>query len=128
MDHNGQGAVGGSNDWISDTAQNVPYAIKDVVRGEDAGFVDLAAGDFRLKADSPLVDKGVSGEEYLKAIHIVTDNSRGGTEAAPSPIWLKALEEIEKPSPMYEPIKKAAGSAPRPSDGKVDLGAFELAK
>ena len=128
LDHNGQGAITGTNDWISDTAENVPYAIKNVIRGEDAGFADPAGADFRLKAGSPLIDKGATGEEYVKAIHIVTDNSRTGTDVSPSPMWLKAIEEIEKPTPAYEPVRKDYGFQTRPADGAVDIGAYEFVK
>jgi len=128
VDYNGQGAVGGTNDWISDTAQSVPYAIKNAIRGTDAGFVDSTGADFDLKATSELINAGVSGDEYLKAIRIVTDNARGGTKAAGSPIWLKAIDEIERTTPAYEPIRKGHGFKERPVSGAMDIGAYECAR
>ena len=77
---------------------------------------------------APLVNVGISGEEYLKAIHVVTDNARGGTDVGPSPTWLKALDEIEKPTPAYEPMRQGHGFQARKVDGPVDIGAYESVK
>ncbi len=128
LDHNGKGKVYGTNNWIAGQALNVPQGMVNFIRDEDIfpAMADREALDFRPAGGSQLIDGGVSEEEYLKAVKMVTQYSRGeGQEVKPSPAWLKALEDVEKPCPMYQPIKKAPGFAPRANDGKVDLGAFE---
>ena len=131
LDHGGKGKVYGTNNWIAGEARNIPNAMVNFIQNDDLypKFVDREELDFRPAEGSELIDGGVSEEQYLKAVRMVTQYSRGeGRDIKPSPIWLKALEDVEKPSPAYEPIRKAPGFSPRKSDGKVDLGAFEFAK
>jgi hypothetical protein len=83
--------------------------------------------DFHLTPRSPLINAGVSAEEYSAAIRVVTQYSRQGEGATPGPLWLKALEDIEKPYPAFEPIRKAHGYVPRKAAGAIDIGAYEFA-
>jgi hypothetical protein len=125
LEKNGSGAISGTGNWIADAAKGAPDSLLKTMRGTEAGFADAKALDFRPRASSPLVDAGISPEEYAKAIRIVTQHSRDGEKGKASPMWLKALEEIEKPSPAYEPIKKQPEFHPRRVSGTADVGAFE---
>jgi len=131
LDHNGQGKVYGTNNWIAGEALNVPYAMDKTIRNDDIypkGF-NAQKLEFRAEEGSEVVDAGVPSDEYLKAVKMVTQYSRGeGQVIKPSPAWLAALEEIEKPAPAYEPVTQGAGFQPRPYDGHIDLGAYEYVK
>ena len=92
-------------------------ACRDAARGR-AGFVDAAGFDYRLKAASPLIDAGVSKEEYVRLVKLVTDNAREGEGGKASQEWLEALEDIEQPTPAFSPERKAPGVAPRAVEGR----------
>ncbi len=124
---NGKGKVTGKCNWVASAAGAVPDALANTLRGDDPGFVDAKTFDFRLRPDSPLIGQGVSQEEYLKTIRLVTANARSGGEAQPSPAWLKALEEIEMPSPAFAPIRKGHGYAPQSAAKPLGLGAYQFA-
>ncbi|MHC4400847.1 MAG: right-handed parallel beta-helix repeat-containing protein [Planctomycetota bacterium] len=124
---NGHGTVTGRCNWIASAAGPVPSSLERTLRGNAPGFVDAETFDFRPRAGSPLIGAGVSPEEYSKAIRIVTDNARSGSEVQPSPIWLEALAQIERPSPAFVPVRKGHGYEPRPAVIRVDLGAFPFA-
>lgn len=124
---NGQGTVSGKCNWITNAAGNVPSSLEKTIRGSDPGFIDAENFDFRPGATSPLIGAGVSQEEYSKAIRMVTDNARSGIEVQPSPVWLEALEQIEKPSPAFVPVRKGHGYEPRPTESHIDLGAYQSA-
>lgn len=126
LSHHGHGSVMGRNNWIQEGAANVPHTLGNTILGAAPGFVDLDGFDFRLKPGSPLVDAGVSKEEYLRAVRLVTDHARGGAEARPSPIFLRALEEIERPAPAFQPVRGAPGFSPREVQGAIDIGGFEF--
>jgi hypothetical protein len=120
----GKGEVTGSDNWIANAVGAVPMSLTGTLRGGDPGFVDATSFDFRLKKDSPLANAGISAEEYLKAVRLVTDNARSGGKVKPSPGWLKALEEIEKPSPAFAPVRKGHGYLPRPASARLEPGAY----
>ncbi len=126
LSHNGHGTITGKNNWITTIAGDVPNSFENTVRGEDPGFASRPGFDFRLLPGSPLVNEGVSQEEYMEAIRLVTQYSRGDGGAKPSPIYLEALEEIERPHPVHEPARKAPGFVPRSVQGRIDLGAYEF--
>jgi len=128
LEKNGSGEVSGSNNWIEIGIDGVPADLKDMLQGDDPGFVDAKALDFRPAPGSPLVDAGVSAEEYLKAIRLVTQYSRAGDKTTPSPEWLKAVDETERPAPAWEPLKKSAGFRARPVHGRIDIGAYQFVK
>ena len=68
------------------------------VTGSDPGFVDIGGNDFHLKADSACVNAGMVLTESVPAEHNV----------------------------VIEYVKGRSGR-PRPSDGKLDIGAYEHA-
>jgi len=125
LEKNGSGSITGSNNWIASVAEGVPDTLKDTIRCDDPGFMDAKSFDFRLKPDSPLINSGVSPEEYGKAVRLVTANSRGDETAKPGVEWLKALAEIEAPVPAFEPFKNLSRVKPRILRGAIDIGALE---
>lgn len=127
MEKTGSGSITGTSNWIADPAKGVPDTLSKTIRGTDPGFTDAKALDFRPKAGSPLNDAGISPEEYAKAIRLVTQYSRDSEKGKASAMWLKALEEIEKPAPAYEPVKRAAGFHPRKASATIHIGAYEAA-
>lgn len=124
---NGKGKLTGKNNWVAMAAGEIPEGFENTTRRDEPGFVSRTGMDFHLTPSSPLIDAGVSAEEYSAAVRVVTQYSRQGEGATPGPLWLKALEEIEKPYPAFEPIRKAHGYTPRKAAGAIDLGAYEFA-
>lgn len=98
----------GSNNWISDGAQNIPTTLKDSIMGASPGFVDLAKRDVRLAAGSPLIDKGTA----------IT--SRTDAFAFPRPL---ARASFTPPLRVLASVGKASARA---EVGIIDIGAFEL--
>jgi hypothetical protein len=134
LEKNGKGTVTGRNNAIQKGISGIPDELMftrssdDVVfflTGDDPPFVDAKALDFRPKAGSPLVDAGVSPEEYEAAVKIVTQYSRGKEGAAASREWLAALEKVERGTPSFSPLRKAPGASERKVVGKIDIGAYE---
>ena len=125
---NGRGTVSGQCNWIANAAGNVPGSLERTIRGSDPGFRDAESFDFRPGANSPLIGAGVSQEEYSQAIRMVTENARSGGETKPSPVWLEALEQIEKPSPAFVPVRRGHGYEPRPTASRTDLGAYPFTR
>lgn len=128
LEKNGSGSVTGRNNWVQAGLEGMPEGLEGTISGESPGFVDAKALDFRPAAGSPLIDAGVSGEEYLAAVRTVTQFSRSGEAAQPSPEWLKAIDEIERAVPAYEPAKKSTSYNHRPEAGAIDIGAYEFVK
>jgi len=127
LEKRGRGDITGAGNWIQAGISGVPETLAGTIRGESPGFVDYERRNFAPAADSPLVDAGVDAEEYMKAVELVLEHARSGSDAEPSPVWLKALEDIEKDCPAFEPPGKAAGFKRRDVTGKVDIGAYEAA-
>jgi hypothetical protein len=71
------------------------------------------------------VGAGVSQEEYSRAIQIVTKNARSGSDAQPSRIWLDALEQVERPTPAFVPVRSGHKYEIRAVSIHTDLGAFQ---
>ncbi|MHC4712939.1 MAG: right-handed parallel beta-helix repeat-containing protein [Planctomycetota bacterium] len=128
LDKNGKGTITGSNNWLKAGIKSVPEGLENTVSDDNPGFVDAAAFDFRLKADSPLIDGGLPREKTMEYVKLVTDNARAETDVKPSPIWLNAVKEIEESIPSFEPIRKGYGFTKRADDGKPDIGAYEYVK
>lgn len=122
----GRGSVRGNSNWIAAAAGPILAELTNTVRGEAPGFVDAGALDYRPQPTSPLVGAGVSGAEYERAIRLVTDNARSGSDVQPSPNWLQALEQVERSAPAYVPVRGHAVQ-PRVESGPPTLGAFPAA-
>jgi hypothetical protein len=127
LDHHGKGTVTGAGNWIANAVGSVPASLTNTLRGDDPGFVDMRNMDFRLRPDSPLISKGISSEEYSRAVRVVTVNARSGSPAKPSPAWLKALEEVERPASAFAPVKKSHGYQAQPAGIPFEPGAYQYA-
>jgi hypothetical protein len=57
-------SIAGSNNWVHADA-SVPAEFAGTISGPDPGFVEAARRDFRLKPDSPCVDRGLAALEYV---------------------------------------------------------------
>jgi hypothetical protein len=128
LEKNGAGDVTGSHNWIPRGLEGVPEGLANTLLGEEPGFVNAKGLDFRPAADSPLVDSGIARVEFEEYVKLVTDNSRNAFTTEPSPIWLKAIQEIEDSIPSYSPVPKGHGFQKRTDDGKLDIGAYEALK
>jgi len=126
--HNGKGTITGTNNWIRKGVSSVPAGLENTLYGDDPGFSDYRAFDFRPAANSPLIDAGASSERYSAAIALVLGNAASGTPAIPSAPWLSALEEVKGALPRLSPRKKDHGFDRRSAAGPVDVGAFEYVK
>ncbi|MCD6404378.1 MAG: hypothetical protein J7M19_00965, partial [Planctomycetes bacterium] len=124
LEKSGKGSVTGTSNWIQETPVNVPDALGNTIRGDDPGFADAVAEDFRPRAASPLVGTGASPEEYAQAVRIVLDRALTGTDNEASPPYLAALADFEAPLPAFEPVKKRHGFYARKAADKIDIGAF----
>ncbi len=94
------GGITGSNNWLQSTA-TVPATFYASVTGSDPNFVNRAARDVRITAASSCRNCGLNALLYLD-----------GTGAAHS--GLPTLEYVNH-----------LQNRPRPSDGQLDLGAYE---
>lgn len=129
LDRNGKGGVTGSHNWIQAGIADVPEGLENTLSGEDPGFVDQEGFDFRLRAGSPLLDKGLSREDIAPYVREVTDfHKREVDGVSPSPIYLRAVEEIESGAPGSEPLRKAVGCSERAAADALDIGAYEYVK
>jgi hypothetical protein len=101
----------GSFNWISEGSIEVPTAWTDTLTGADPGFVDGdATGGLELfpNEGSPLVNAGSSATAVT------------GDHAFPSP--LLAPEYM----PPMQTVLASGEAVPRPDDGEIDVGAYEL--
>jgi len=101
LEKNGKGTITGGHNWFQ-KGMNVPETVSGSIFGDAPGFVDMAAHDFRPKPGSPLIDAGL-----------------------PSPKYLDEIGEKTPIAPECEPTRKPLEILKRPSDGKLDIGAFE---
>jgi hypothetical protein len=94
------GGVSGTNNWAPSTA-TVPPSFVATTTGTDPGFVNRLARDVRLSRTSPCRNLGLSALNHLD-----------GTGAAHSGV------------PIFEYVNHLQ-SRTRPSDGQIDVGAYE---
>ena len=99
------GGLRGRNNWVRRSAR-VPSELSGTVRGRDPGFIGLRNRKFRLKSNSPCLNKGIAAG-LLKYL----DGDRKSHPCAP-------LKQIVFPMNFEA----------RPSDHRLDLGAFEYGK
>ncbi|MEB2321175.1 MAG: hypothetical protein OZ921_01590, partial [Sorangiineae bacterium] len=101
--------IAGQNNFVVTGAGAVPSAWTSTITGASPGFIDASRDDFRPAAGSALVDEGA-----------LPTTSPPGHEF-PAPL----------PRPLFHPPRRtliAPGTAePRPDDGALDIGAYELA-
>ncbi|WP_395790800.1 hypothetical protein [Aquimonas sp.] len=96
----------GSHNWISEGAGYIPDGWTDTTEGDEPGFVNVAASDFRPGADSELRDAG------------------GDAVSAPGFEISATLFPPTRQPPRG--VVEAAGSASvRAVDARIDIGAFE---
>ena len=95
----------GSNNWIQGDFSDIPGAFSGTITGDDPGFLDPTAFDFRLAEGSPLIDAGTAD-----------------TALDDVPFFQPLM------TPEYEPPSRAVmlGFATRDDDGALDIGAFAL--
>jgi hypothetical protein len=100
--------VAGSNNWVTSGSTNVPAEWTGTRSGSDPIFANAAGADYSPGGGSPLIDGGagaVSGPPGY---------------AFPNPLFPPALHPPGPPGAYGEAI-------PRPTDGHLDIGAFERA-
>jgi hypothetical protein len=99
--------IAGSNNWIKTGATNVPSQWTGSVMGSSPGLTNMTS-DPRPVAGSPLIDAGDPSPASLAGFPF------------PNPLWPPAFQ------PPLEMLIAAGSAIPRPSDGKIDIGAFEF--
>ncbi len=95
--------VSGTNNWVQSSA-TVPATFSGSVQGTDPGFVNRLGRDFRLTRSSGCRDVG---------LNVLSFQDASGAAAAGQP--------------AFEYVNHLQSRA-RPSDGRLDLGAYEYAK
>jgi hypothetical protein len=103
----GQAVVGGTNNWVSSGATNVPSQWTGTLQGADPSFFSVNPPDLHPTGSSPLVDQG-SGAAASPAGHEFP-------HPLPLPLW----------HPPMTVIGQAGTAEARPVNGAIDLGAFE---
>ena len=101
LERNGKGTITGSHNWFQ-RGLEVPDTLTDSIFGDDPGFVDMKARDFRPRRRSPLGNTGIA-----------------------SPRWLNMEQQFETVLPAFVPTKHALTSVPRKAKEAPDIGAFE---
>ncbi len=98
--------LAGSNNWVQDGLTGTPQGWTGTLTGGDAGVMDLAKLDLRLKDASPLVDKGAANPASVAGRDF------------PSPLG----------APTAVPPARQLSAAPNPraAAGALDIGAFEV--
>ena len=94
------GVIDGTDNWIA-TAVTFPSGLSGTITGVAPGFV--AVGDYHLAAGSPAIDG-----------------------ATPSPTYLDDGGVTQSGTPVFE-LSAPYGTTGRPSDGRLDMGAYEFA-
>lgn len=102
FDWNGSGRIEGANNFLPKGLEAPPGCVGSIV-GDAPGCVNLEAGDFRLRADSPCKDAGVGSPRY---------RDREG--------------RLVSIVPTHQPQRRRAGATPRIVAAQLDIGAFEF--
>ncbi len=101
----GAEVIAGSNNWVVTGSTNIPSQWTGTLLGADPGFEDLAGGDLRPAAGSPLVDAADPAPAHPPGFPF------------PSPHF----------PPAFEPPRRTLPAAPTPRlpAGPLDIGAYE---
>jgi hypothetical protein len=94
------GGIAGSNNWLQSSA-TVPATFYSSVTGTAPGFINVVARDVHLTAASACRNRGLNALVYL-------DGAGAAHTGLPTLEYVNQLQ-----------------SRPRPSDGQLDLGAYE---
>jgi hypothetical protein len=99
--------IAGSHNWVSNGAKNIPTQWTGTVQGASAGLASLP-NDPRPNAGSPVIDAGAA-------------STAGPTGFAfPNPLFPPAFQ------PPVRALIAVGSAMARPSDGMIDIGAFEF--
>jgi hypothetical protein len=98
--------IAGSNNWVMNGATNVPTQWTGTIMGASPGVANLTS-DPRPAAGSPLIGAGSASPSGPAGFPL------------PSPQWPPGFH------PPLRALIPAGGAAARPSDGMIDIGAFE---
>ncbi len=96
------GGISGSNNWMQ-TSATIPATFSGTLQGNDPGFANRLVRNFRLTASSACRNRGLNALTFL-------DGAGVSHSSLPTMEYLNHLQ-----------------SHPRPSDGRIDLGAYEYA-
>ncbi len=102
----GAAVTSGTNNWVMSGSTMIPSVWNGSIIGDDPGFANLAAGDVRPAAGSPLIDAGTTSAPASPSGY-----------PFPSPLY----------PPGYQPPLRSVGASPdvRPVSGTIDIGAYE---
>jgi len=100
LDRYGKGTITGSHNWFRN-GMEVPEGVTDSIFGDDPGFRDMKAHDFRPAPGSPLIGA-----------------------AAPAPQSRDETGAVELILPAYEPTRTPVESVLRVTGERPDIGAF----
>ena len=102
--------ISGQNNWLETGAGNPPTGAEwtGSIYGADPGFTNVAIRDFRPAAGSPLLD--------------------AGTSAGTPPPGFPFPNPLSQPGyqPPLHSVQTGPPPPPRPTNGALDLGAYEL--
>ncbi|MDQ1348104.1 MAG: hypothetical protein QG573_1478 [Acidobacteriota bacterium] len=103
--------ISGQNNWIESGSIDLPTAGEWTasIVGADPGFVNPATGDFRPAAGSPLLDAGTASGTPPPGFPF------------PNPLALPGYH------PPLHSVQTGPPPPPRPTNGAIDLGAYERA-
>jgi hypothetical protein len=103
----GSEVIAGSNNWVQTGSTNLPSQWTGTLTGADPGFADLASGDLRPAAGSPLIDHGNDAPQDPPGYPF------------PAPLFPPAFQ------PPLHALETPGEAAVRVIDGPIDVGAFE---
>lgn len=103
----GKQVIAGSNNWVLNSARQVPSQWTGTIRGTNPGFTSLNDFDLTPTSSSPLVNAGAANPQGPSGFPF--------PNPLPSPEFLPPSRKVE-----------AVGTAKaRPVSGRIDIGAFE---
>ena len=104
----GSAIIGGSNNWVTSGAVDVPFQWSGTITGTSPGFRDFSNNDFRPDNGSEVIDAGSN-----------SPNSPSGY-TFPSPLWPPAMHPL-----LASQLSSMAATEARTNDSAIDIGAYE---